>query len=181
MIKKEKNIKSKKLMGQREIKQALERIAHEVIEKNEGLGDVVLVGILTNGFPLAQKIAGIMEKVKKVKVPLGKLDIALYRDDLVERAGKVTIRESDIPFDINGKKIVLVDDVLFHGRTIRAALDGLIDYGRPKEIQLAVLVDRGYRELPIQADYIGLKVKTKKQEEIKVEVDHDKEAVYLVS
>lgn len=178
-MKKKKN-KSEKLMGEKEIKRALERIAMEVIERNDGLDDIVLVGILTNGYPLAQNLKDIMEKVEKVKVPLGKLDIALYRDDLMEMAGKVTIKESDIPFDINDKKIILVDDVLFHGRTIRAALDGLIDYGRPREIQLAVLVDRGHRELPIQADYIGLKVKTKKENDVKVEFNEDNKEVYLL-
>ena len=181
MMKKEKNIKSEKIMGEREIKRALERIARQIIEENKGLDDVVMVGILSNGYPLAKRLVEIMKKAEKVKVPIGKLDIALYRDDLIEKAGKVTIRESSIPFDITDKKIVLVDDVLFHGRTIRAALDGMIDYGRPKEIQLAVLVDRGYRELPIQADYVGIKIKTKKQEEVRVEINDGREAVYLVT
>lgn len=171
--------KTEKIMGTKEVDRALERIAYEIIERNEGLDDIVLVGVLTNGFPIAEMLSQIMEKSRDIKIPVGKLDVALYRDDLIEMAGKVTIKESDIPFDIHDKKIVLVDDVLFHGRTIRAALDGLIDYGRPKEIQLAVLIDRGHRELPIQADYIGKVVKTKKDDTIKVEFSGDKKAVYI--
>jgi pyrimidine operon attenuation protein/uracil phosphoribosyltransferase len=172
--------KPEKIMNSKEISKTIERIAHEIIERNDGLENVVLVGILTNGYPIALELSDIMEKVEEVKVPVGKLDIALYRDDLVEMAGKVTIKESDVPFDIHDKYVVLVDDVLFHGRTIRAALDGLIDYGRPKEIQLAVLVDRGHRELPIQADYIGKTIKTKREENIKVEFSIDNKAVYIL-
>jgi len=152
------------------IRRALTRIAHEILEKNQGTKDLVLVGIRRRGVPLARKIAQIIKEIEGTSVPLGILDITLYRDDLSQLGYQPVVRKTEVPFDITGKKVILVDDVLYTGRTVRAALDALIDLGRPKLIQLAVLIDRGHRELPIRADFVGKNVPTSRKEEISVSV-----------
>lgn len=158
------------LMDEDGIRRALTRIAHEIVEKNKGMEDLVLVGIRTRGVPLAERIAGEIERIEGVRPPVGTLDITLYRDDLSLLSYQPVVRATQIPVDIQGKTIVLTDDVLFTGRTIRAALDALIDMGRPYIIQLAVLVDRGHRELPIRADYVGKNVPTSARESVSVKL-----------
>ncbi|RKX70684.1 bifunctional pyr operon transcriptional regulator/uracil phosphoribosyltransferase PyrR [candidate division TA06 bacterium] len=149
-----------KLMDNIAIKRALTRIAHEIIEKNKGTKDIVIVGIQRRGDFIANRIAKLLKEIEGNKIPTGKLDITLYRDDLSSIANQPVIHKTEIPANIDNKVVILVDDVLYTGRTIRAALDELIDFGRPKRIQLAVLVDRGHRELPIKADYIGKSIPT---------------------
>lgn len=171
-----------KIMDKEALERALMRIAHEIVEKTKGTEGLCLVGIRNRGAYLAERIAGYIKKIEKVKVPVGILDITLYRDDLTQVAEQPTVHKTEIDFDITGKKIVLIDDVLYTGRTIRAALDALIDFGRPKYIQLAVLIDRGHRELPIRADFIGKNVPTALKETVQVklkEVDGRDEAVIL--
>lgn len=147
---------------------AITRIAHEIVERNKGVGDVVLVGLRSRGVDLAHRIAAKLEEIEQTKVPVGALDITLYRDDLGKAARQPAVRRTEIPFPINERKVVLVDDVLYTGRSARAAMDALIDLGRPRLIQLAVLVDRGHRELPIRADYVGKNVPTSHQEQVQV-------------
>ncbi len=149
-----------------EIRRALVRIAHEVMERNGGADGVALVGMHTRGVPIAQRIAAFVKRFEGVGVPVGKLDISLYRDDLAGGA-RPLMQPTDIP-PIQGRRVVLVDDVLYTGRTVRAAMDALTDFGRPDQIQLAALVDRGHRELPIRADYVGKNVPTSRDEEIEV-------------
>ena len=156
------------LMDEDGIRRAMTRIAHEIVEKNKGVEHLVLVGIRTRGVPLAERIAAEIERIEGVRPPVGTLDITLYRDVLSLLAYQPTVRATEMPVDIHGKTIVLTDDVLFTGRTIRAALDALIDMGRPRIIQLAVLVDRGHRELPIRADYVGKNVPTSARESVSV-------------
>ena len=164
------------LMDKDAIRRALTRISHEIVERNKGTESIVLVGIRSRGIPLAERIAAAIEKIEGTKPALGILDITLYRDDLSTLSYQPVVRETEIPVDITGKTIVLVDDVLYTGRTIRAALDALIDMGRPKVIQLAVLIDRGHRELPIRADFVGKNVPTSSKEEIRVMLEeHDAE------
>ena len=158
------------LMDEDGIRRALTRIAHEIVEKNKGMEDLVLVGIRTRGVPLAERIAAEIERIEGVRPLVGTLDITLYRDDLSLLSYQPVVRATQIPVDIQGKTIVLTDDVLFTGRTIRAALDALIDMGRPYIIQLAVLVDRGHRELPIRADYVGKNVPTSARESVSVKL-----------
>ncbi len=158
------------IMDEAAINRALTRIAHEIIEKNKGVKDVVLIGIQRRGVPLANRLANNIKKYEGVEVPVGILDITLYRDDLSTLAEHPVINSTDIPFDINGKIVVMVDDVLYTGRTARAAMDALIDLGRPKAIQFAVLVDRGHRELPIRADYVGKNLPTSRNEIVNVQV-----------
>jgi pyrimidine operon attenuation protein/uracil phosphoribosyltransferase len=148
----------------------LARIAHEILERNRGTEQVALVGIRTRGDVLARRLAQVLEEITKTPVRTGALDITLYRDDLMRTAvgPQPLVRRTEIPFSIDDQKILLVDDVLFTGRTIRAALDALIDFGRPREIQLIVLVDRGHRELPIKADYVGKNVPTSRKESVQV-------------
>lgn len=160
----------KMLMDDVAISRALTRIAHEIIERNKGVEKVCIVGIRRRGGPLAQRLAERIGQIEGINVPVGILDITLYRDDLTTLAAQPQIHRTEVYFDITDKIIVLVDDVLFTGRTIRAAMDALIDIGRPKCIQLAVLVDRGHRELPIKADFIGKNVPTSKNEIISVKV-----------
>ena len=163
------------------MKRALTRIAHEILERNGGVDGVVLVGMHTRGVPLAQRLAAWMREFEGEDVAVGALDIGLYRDDLSGGA-RPLMRPTDIPVDIQGQRVVLVDDVLFTGRSIRAAMDALNDFGRPREIQLAVLVDRGHRELPIRADYVGKNVPTSLDEEVDVritEIDAVDEVVLL--
>lgn len=156
------------IMDKPAVKRAVVRIAHEIIEKNKGVDDLILVGIRTRGVPLAERIASEIATIENVKIPVGSLDITLYRDDLSTLAYNPIVHGTELDFDIKGKIIVLVDDVLYTGRTIRAALDALIDMGRPKVIQLAVLIDRGHRELPIRADYVGKNVPTSHRESVDV-------------
>lgn len=137
------------------VKRALTRIAHEILERNKGVADLVLVGIRTGGVHLARELSSRLEEIEGAPVPMGEVDITLYRDDFKGHSKHLPVGKTDIPFTVENKKVILVDDVLFTGRTIRAAMDALIDFGRPKMIQLAVLIDRGHRELPIRADYVG--------------------------
>lgn len=153
-----------------EIRRALTRIAHEITERNKGAENLAIIGVHTRGIPLAERLARKLSELEGVTVPTGMLDITLYRDDLSEVAHQPIIRETNVPFDIARRRVVLVDDVLYTGRTVRAALDALIDLGRPEGIQLAVLIDRGHRELPIRADYVGKNLPTAKQEVVKVKL-----------
>lgn len=165
----DKNMKVKKeIIDADAMGRAITRIAHEILEKNKGTKDLVLIGIRTRGVPLAQRLASKIEEIEGVNIKTGILDITLYRDDLSTVSQQPIVHRTEIPFDITGKKVVLVDDVLFTGRTVRAALDALIDLGRPKQIQLAILVDRGHRELPIRADYVGKNLPTSKREVVDV-------------
>jgi pyrimidine operon attenuation protein/uracil phosphoribosyltransferase len=156
------------LLDAGEIRRAVTRIAHEILERNKGAQGVVLVGIAARGDDLARRLAAEIERIEGVQVPVGVLDITFYRDDIGLRAEAPEVHETRIGFDISGCTVVLVDDVLYTGRTIRAAMDALVDFGRPKAIQLAVLVDRGHRELPIRADYVGKNVPTRKDEVVRV-------------
>jgi pyrimidine operon attenuation protein/uracil phosphoribosyltransferase len=166
-------IKKTSIMDADGIRRALIRIAHEITEKNRGVENVALVGIRTRGVPLAARIAEEIRKIENAEVPVGSLDITLYRDDLTTMGYNPVIHGTEIDFDITGKHIVLVDDVLYTGRTIRAALDAIIDMGRPNSIQLAVLIDRGHRELPIRADYAGKNVPTSRRETIEVALQEE--------
>ncbi len=171
-----------RLIDERGLERTITRLAHEILERNKGTRDLVLVGIRTRGAPLAQRIVDKIEQIEGVKVPLGTLDITLYRDDLLRRLKQPRVQQTDIPFSIDDKNVVLVDDVLYTGRTTRAALDALMDFGRPARIQLAVLVDRGHRELPIKADFVGKNIPTSIGEEVRVrlkEVDGE-DCVLLV-
>ena len=159
------------IMDRHEMTRALTRITHEILERNKGCHDVGLVGIRTGGVYLAQRLKQLVSQIEQTDVVLGELDITLYRDDLALRKNQPVLKKTDIPFHISGLKIILVDDVLFTGRTIRAAMDGLMDLGRPAEIQLAVLVDRGHRQLPIRANYVGKNIPTAKDENIRVFLD----------
>lgn len=159
------------IMDRHEMTRALTRIAHEILERNKGCHDVGLVGIRTGGVYLAQRLKQLVSQIEQTEVVLGELDITLYRDDLALRKNQPVLKKTDIPFHISDLKIVLVDDVLFTGRTIRAAMDGLMDLGRPAEIQLAVLVDRGHRQLPIRANYVGKNIPTAKDENVRVFLD----------
>ena len=150
------------------IRRALKRIAHEIVEKNKGIDDLLLVGIRRRGVPLAERMAQLIKEIEGSYPLVGKLDITLYRDDLTALGDQPVVHGTEIPYDISNKKIILVDDVLYTGRTIRAAMDAIIDLGRPQIIQLAVLIDRGHRELPIRADYIGKNVPTSKKEVVHV-------------
>lgn len=161
-------VKKNVIMDSEAIRRALVRIAHEIIEKNKGVEDVVIVGIRTRGVPLAQRIAAEINAIENCEMTVGMLDITLYRDDLSTLGYNPVVHGTDINFDLSGKHVVLVDDVLYTGRTIRAALDAVVDMGRPKTIQLAVLVDRGHKELPIRADYVGKNVPTSQKETIEV-------------
>lgn len=153
-----------------EVRRALTRIAHEIIERNKGAENLALIGVHTRGIPLARRLAEKLSSLEGVDVPTGMLDITLYRDDLSEVAQQPIIRETQVPFDLRDRRVILVDDVLYTGRTVRAALDALIDLGRPAGIQLAVLVDRGHRELPIRADYVGKNLPTAASEVVKVKL-----------
>jgi pyrimidine operon attenuation protein/uracil phosphoribosyltransferase len=170
------------VMDSDRMSRSLVRIAHEIVERNRGVDDLAIVGIRERGVPLARRISAELERIAGKSVPTGALDITLYRDDLMRQAvgPQPLVRSTDILFDIDNRVIVLVDDVLYTGRTIRAALDALIDFGRPRAIQLVVLVDRGHRELPIKADYVGKNVPTSRRESIQVrlqEVDGHDEVV----
>lgn len=170
------------VLNEVEVNRALVRMTHEILERNKGVENLVIVGIKTRGEFLAKRLAATIEKLEGKSVPIGALDITMHRDDLALRAEVPRVQETEIPFEIDEKTMVLVDDVLFSGRSTRAALDELIDFGRPAQIWLAVLVDRGHRELPIRADFVGKNIPTRKNESIRVhvkEVDQE-DAVLLV-
>jgi pyrimidine operon attenuation protein/uracil phosphoribosyltransferase len=154
-------------MSRDDIRRAITRIAHEIVEHNRGTHDLVFVGMRTRGVPLARRLAVAIAEFEGEEVPVGSLDVGLYRDDLGSRGAEVNIQPSDLP-EVAGKRVVLVDDVLYTGRTVRAALDALIDYGRPRRIQLAVLIDRGHRELPIRADFVGKNIPTAPGDDVRV-------------
>ena len=158
------------VMAPDDIRRALTRIAHEILERNRGLEHLALVGIRTRGVPLARRLAHTIREINHHEIPTGTLDITLYRDDLMRTAvgAQPVVRRTEIPFSIDDKRILLVDDVLYTGRTIRAALDALIEFGRPRAIQLIVLVDRGHRELPIKADYVGKNLPTSTSQSVQV-------------
>ena len=158
------------VMSPDDVRRAVIRIAHEIVEQNQGSHDLMLVGMRTRGVPLAQRLARAISEFAGEEVSVGALDIGLYRDDLPSRGTGVEIKPSELPENIAGKRVVLVDDVLYTGRSIRAALDALIDYGRPQRIQLAVLVDRGHRELPIRADFVGKNVPTSRKDDVSVQL-----------
>ena len=158
------------IMTEDDIRRALVRISHEIIEKNRGTQNLAIIGIARRGDHLARRIAKNVEQIEGVKLPVGTIDITLYRDDVNLFEHKPGSSKTDIPFTINDKRIILVDDVLQKGRTVRAGIDGLMDFGRPASIQLAVLIDRGHRELPIAADYVGKNIPTSRKEWIKVEL-----------
>jgi pyrimidine operon attenuation protein / uracil phosphoribosyltransferase len=161
----------RQIMTADEIRRATIRISHEIVEKQAGTSRLALVGIQRRGVPLAHRIAAAIAEHEGVTVPVGALDITFYRDDLSLVAQQPVVKGTDLPFDLNGSTVVLVDDVLYTGRTIRAAMDALVDFGRPQAIRLAVLVDRGHRELPIRADHVGKNVPTSREEVVKVSLD----------
>lgn len=172
------------ILDDKAIDRSLTRLAHEIIEKNKGVKDLIIMGILTRGVPISKRIAQKISEIESVEVPVSSIDITMYRDDLSQVGKDPIVNEQSIDtIDINDKKVILVDDVIYTGRTVRAAMDALIDLGRPKSIQLAVLVDRGHRELPIRPDYIGKNVPTSRNEVIKVRVDEvdqiDEVAIYI--
>lgn len=152
------------------IRRAMYRLSHEITEHNKGISDIILVGIRTRGVPLANRLAELIGEQEKAVIPVGVLDITFYRDDLSLISSQPVLHRTELPMNITNKKIVLVDDVLYTGRTVRAALDALMDHGRPDSIQLAVLIDRGHRELPIRADYVGKNVPTSKREVVHVKL-----------
>lgn len=158
----------RQIMTADEIRRATIRISHEIVEKQAGTAGLALVGIQRRGVPLARRIADAIEEHEGVRLPVGALDITFYRDDLSLVAQQPVVKGTDLPFDLNGATVVLVDDVLYTGRTIRAAMDALVDFGRPQAIRLAVLIDRGHRELPIRADHVGKNVPTSREEIVKV-------------
>ena len=180
---KEETMTARQIMDADDMRRAIVRISHEIVEKHGGTSGLALVGIQRRGVPLATRIADAIEQNEGKRVPVGALDITFYRDDLSMVATQPLVKGTDLAFDVTGLTIVLVDDVLYTGRTIRAALDALMDFGRPAAIHLAVMVDRGHRELPIRADHVGKNVPTSRDEIIKVhvdEIDGDGDAVFIV-
>jgi pyrimidine operon attenuation protein/uracil phosphoribosyltransferase len=171
-----------RLMSASEIERTLVRLAHEIVEKNDGSDNLGLVGIKRRGVPLAERLAALIAKIEKHPVDVGVLDISFYRDDLSTSGPRPTVTKGDLGFDVTGRDIILMDDVLYTGRTIRAALDALFDHGRPKSVQLLVLIDRGHRELPIQATFTGRTVPTSRREIIEVKLNEvdGQEQVLLV-
>jgi len=165
----------KLILDTKGVDRVLSRLTHEILEKNKGAEEIVLVGICSGGVPLSRVIQDKIRSIEGVEVPSGYVDITLYRDDLSRAGYQPRLKRTEIPFSIDEKKVILVDDVLFTGRTIRAAMDALIDFGRPKNIQLAVLIDRGHRELPIRADYVGRNLPTARAETVEVLVGGETE------
>ncbi len=162
-------MRERQIMNQEDVRRALARVAHEILERNRGAKELVIVGIHTRGVHLARRIAANLAEFEGIEVPVATLDVSLYRDDNRARSQSQTkLKPTDIPMGIQGKRVVLVDDVLYTGRTIRAAMDALVDFGRPQQIQLAILLDRGHRELPIRADYVGQNLPTAFNERVKV-------------
>lgn len=159
------------LLDEKAIKRSLIRISHEIIEKNKGIEDIVLIGIKRRGYPIAERIAKNIEDIEGVKIPVGYVDITLYRDDITEIQDSPEVNNLNLGVEVSGKKVILVDDVLYTCRTVRAAIDAIIDRGRPAQIQLAVLIDRGHKELPIRADFVGKNIPTSKSEIIAVEIE----------
>jgi pyrimidine operon attenuation protein/uracil phosphoribosyltransferase len=162
---------TKTLLDGKGVDRALSRLTHEILEKNKGAAEIVLVGIASGGIPLSQVIRRKIQVIEGVEVPAGFVDITFYRDDLARAGYQARMKRTEIPFSIDEKKVILVDDVLYTGRTIRAAMDALVDFGRPRNIQLAVLIDRGHRELPIRADFVGRNVPTSRSETVVVRVE----------
>jgi len=158
----------KTLLSTKDLKRKISRIVHQILEDNDDINDIAIVGIKTRGEYLGKRIVNELKTIEKKDIPFGTLDITLYRDDLRHNLAIPELKETDIPFNVENTTIILVDDVLFTGRTIRAAIDAIMDFGRPSNIKLAVLIDRGLRELPIQADYVGLNIETSSSEKIKV-------------
>jgi pyrimidine operon attenuation protein/uracil phosphoribosyltransferase len=163
----------KELLSKKDLERALTRMAHEIIERNKGVERLRLVGIQRGGVHLAKRLASKIKEIEKKEIPVGSLDIAFYRDDLSIRKEQALVRKTDVPFGVTDLKIILVDDVLFTGRSIRAAMDALMDLGRPAAIQLAVLIDRGHRELPIKADFVGKNIPTSLSENVEVQLEED--------
>ncbi|AQS59026.1 bifunctional pyr operon transcriptional regulator/uracil phosphoribosyltransferase PyrR [Desulforamulus ferrireducens] len=179
----ERDMKEKaQILDDKGMRRAMVRIAHEIIERNKGVENVALIGVRRRGVPLAQRLAQYINEIEGTSVPVGILDITLYRDDLTTLANQPQVHQTEVSFSVTGKKIVLVDDVLYTGRTVRAALDAIMDLGRPELVQLAVLIDRGHREIPIRADYVGKNVPTSRKEVISVrlkEIDQEERVVIL--
>src|SRR3972149_11022412 len=159
---------TREVMNTNEISRAITRVAHEVLERNKGANDLVIVGIRTRGVYLAERLSAKIKEIEGIDVPVGIIDITLYRDDVKSGLSRHVVKKTEIPFSITDKKVILVDDVLYTGRSIRAAIDGLMDFGRPANIQLAVLIDRGHRELPIMADFVGKNIPSSHKESVKV-------------
>ena len=170
----------RRVLGADELRRALTRIAHEIVERNGGASDLVFVGIRSRGVPIAQRLAALIEQHEGVPVPVGSLDITYYRDDLTRIAHAPIVRRSDLEADVAGRTVVLVDDVLYTGRTVRAALDALTDHGRPQTVRLAALVDRGHRELPIRADFVGKNLPTNATELVHVRLTETDEVDEVV-
>jgi pyrimidine operon attenuation protein/uracil phosphoribosyltransferase len=163
--------KSVVVLDAKTIQRALVRIAHEIVEKNKGAENMAVIGIQNRGAYLAERVAKLIEQIEGVEIPLGLMDITLYRDDVQTKLDQPVVQKTEIPFDVVDKVIILVDDVLYTGRTVRAALDQIIDFGRPRSIQFAVLIDRGHRELPIRADYVGKNIPTAKDDRVRVKIE----------
>jgi len=175
-----KKVGMKVILDAKGMDRVLSRVTHEILEKNRGAEDIALVGICSGGVPLSRMIQEKIRAIEGVEVPAGYVDITLYRDDLSRAGYQPRLKRTEIPFSIDEKKVILVDDVLFTGRTIRAAMDALIDFGRPRNIQLAVLIDRGHRELPIRADYVGRNVPTSRTETVEVMIQGEPETWKVV-
>lgn len=173
---------STKVADKQGLDRILTRISHEILEKNRGSDNIVLIGMRTRGEFLAKRILSIIKRIDNAELPLGILDVTLYRDDFRTSLKQPEVSVSDISFDINEKDVILIDDVLYTGRTVRSALNALMDYGRPSSIQLCILIDRGHRELPIRADYVGKNIPTSQNQEIKVKMDEidGEDAIYII-
>ncbi|MDO7786219.1 bifunctional pyr operon transcriptional regulator/uracil phosphoribosyltransferase PyrR [Desulforamulus aquiferis] len=179
----EKDLKEKaQILDDKGMRRAMVRIAHEIIERNKGVENLALIGVRRRGVPLAQRLAKYINEIEGTTVPVGILDITLYRDDLTTLANQPQVHQTEVTFSVTDKKLVLIDDVLYTGRTVRAALDAIMDLGRPEVVQLAVLIDRGHREIPIRADYVGKNVPTSRKEVISVrlsEIDNEERVIIL--
>lgn len=173
---------NQQILDSRKIKRALTRIAHEILEQNVEIESLAIIGIITRGAHLARRIAAIIKEIEDVEIPVGLMDISLYRDDVHSKLDQPIVQRTDILFSVSDKNVILIDDVLFTGRTVRAALDQIVDFGRPRTIQLAVLVDRGHRQLPIKADYVGANIPTAIDDKVVLEVTEKEgqDQVYIV-